>query len=1088
MPKEKHIEGIDPKIAVDWGLPESENPVRNTVHRYLKFKDSSVFSPAANFFKKHKCYTFALEGTIDYDNFWDEEERRCFDGFTVGGVRITGRHYYYLNYCQIKLIPTDEKTGRPTSQTKVKSFPRFLDHNYYYLLELEKNLAEGPWKSSAKRGNVVTKGRRKGHTYIISGAIFSYNYTFIPESMNMLAAGEKDHFKVTLDAIHDSLNNTNENTAWGKKRLINQRLHLKSGYLEQDINGVYVEKGYRSEMRAISFADNPFKSIGESCTIVAFEEAGKFDGLVKSIGITEPTYREGETMIGIPICYGCVCKGTKVWTNDGKLVNIEDLQQSDGILGYNGNGVNKEPIIGINPPAQKECVSILYNDGTSLDCSIDHPIVARTHRKDKFLYAMRADSLKKNFQVASIDSVGIFGIEHIKDAYMIGLMIGDGYYPNTGQFSVSIDSQEVLNYINDTYDSYKISKFWNTASGFYTELRFSHTMLREEFKRLGLIGQAKFNKRLPKDIHTFDRESISNILAGLFDADGNINAPAKAKNGRIVLTSVVKELIEQVKYELLRFGIHSTICRESRNTLASEEYKGQQDYIYRLYINKKIDCELFYNQIPIKNTNKLRNLKLILERDTNRNFGIIKNTRFKFNPDFPKCSSLADKDMLGLRHKTIVSVTNIGMRDIYNLNAGDTHTYIANGIVTSNTGGDMSKGTKDLHEIFYDPKQFLMQEYDNIYDNNASGTCGYFIDSAWFYPCITKKEYVINGETYPIGTLGVDAQGNSNRRIAYAVIMEERESRKNNKKAYNDFLTQYPLTPAEAFLKTAGTIFDTITANMRLSEIEAHKERFRNASGVGTIEFDGNSKPYFKSNRDLSPIYEFPLKDCVDKVGSIIIYEHPVQNENGIIKKRYVAGIDSYDNDASGTNSMGSIVLFDRLTSKIVAQFKGRPRAADFYETCRRLLLYYNATANYEKANLGIYNYFDKKGFLHLLCDQPEIVKEMGLSKVTLVGNRRKGTAPVPATIAFGLQEYKAWTESVAYGEPKDSEITNMMKIESESILKETIAWEEVGNYDDISAIVMLFIYIADLAKFKLEENKVALSQYDCSFFKRKLI
>jgi len=31
--------------------------------------------------------------------------------------------------------------------------------------------------------------------------------------------------------------------------------------------------------------------------------------------------------------------------------------------------------------------------------------------------------------------------------------------------------------------------------------------------------------------------------------------------------------------------------------------------------------------------------------------------------------------------------------------------------------------------------------------------------------------------------------------------------------------------------------------------------------------------------------------------------------KNGIIKKRYVAGIDSYDNDASGTNSMGSIVL-----------------------------------------------------------------------------------------------------------------------------------------------------------------------------------
>ena len=86
------------------------------------------------------------------------------------------------------------------------------------------------------------------------------------------------------------------------------------------------------------------------------------------------------------------------------------------------------------------------------------------------------------------------------------------------------------------------------------------------------------------------------------------------------------------------------------------------------------------------------------------------------------------------------------------------------------TGGQMEKSTKDLHEIFYDPKQFLMQEYDNIYDNNASGTCGYFIDSAWFYPCITKKEYVINGETYPIGTLGVDAQGNNILLFSYTGI------------------------------------------------------------------------------------------------------------------------------------------------------------------------------------------------------------------------------------------------------------------------------------------------------------------------------
>ena len=56
-----------------------------------------------------------------------------------------------------------------------------------------------------------------------------------------------------------------------------------------------------------------------------------------------------------------------------------------------------------------------------------------------------------------------------------------------------------------------------------------------------------------------------------------------------------------------------------------------------------------------------------------------------------------------------------------------------------------------------------------------------------------------------IKRLGVDAQGNSIRRVAYAVLMEERERRRNNKTSYNTYITQYPLTPAEAFLKTSGT-------------------------------------------------------------------------------------------------------------------------------------------------------------------------------------------------------------------------------------------------------------------------------------------
>ena len=31
----------------------------------------------------------------------------------------------------------------------------------------------------------------------------------------------------------------------------------------------------------------------------------------------------------------CVCAGTKVFTSSGKVVNIEDLQKEEGIIGWN---------------------------------------------------------------------------------------------------------------------------------------------------------------------------------------------------------------------------------------------------------------------------------------------------------------------------------------------------------------------------------------------------------------------------------------------------------------------------------------------------------------------------------------------------------------------------------------------------------------------------------------------------------------------------------------------------------------------------------------------------------------------------------
>ena len=108
------------KVADKWKNIDKNkiNPVRHTGQEYLKFINTEIFSESSKYYLKHKCYTHAPEGTSEYIEFWDEEERRCKEGYTVGGVRITGEHYAYLNYGRILATVNEGKRQR-----KIDTFP-----------------------------------------------------------------------------------------------------------------------------------------------------------------------------------------------------------------------------------------------------------------------------------------------------------------------------------------------------------------------------------------------------------------------------------------------------------------------------------------------------------------------------------------------------------------------------------------------------------------------------------------------------------------------------------------------------------------------------------------------------------------------------------------------------------------------------------------------------------------------------------------------------------------------------------------------------------------------------------------------------
>ena len=88
-------------------------------------------------------YTSYYFGSKAYRDFWNEEYKRCREGYTVNGYTIPGTYYYFLNYYQ---LPSTETSVAGAGRKRI--FPKFFVYQYeffhYFELcrHLRMNLAE----------------------------------------------------------------------------------------------------------------------------------------------------------------------------------------------------------------------------------------------------------------------------------------------------------------------------------------------------------------------------------------------------------------------------------------------------------------------------------------------------------------------------------------------------------------------------------------------------------------------------------------------------------------------------------------------------------------------------------------------------------------------------------------------------------------------------------------------------------------------------------------------------------------------------------------------------------------------------------
>ena len=401
------------------------------------------------------------------------------------------------------------------------------------------------------------------------------------------------------------------------------------------------------------------------------------------------------------------------------------------------------------------------------------------------------------------------------------------------------------------------------------------------------------------------------------------------------------------------------------------------------------------------------------------------------------------------------------------------------------SAGSMEEGTQYFYEMFINPAKYNMLEFD----------AGEGIKTGWFVSASRGRlGTAFNGERM------VDEDGNSNEALATEDILREREIKKGSgdAKAYWQSTTQYPLSYKEAFLRSKNNIFPTVDLQEHLGKIETTAAL--RASGVtGELYFDSENKLKFKHNPDLKQIINFPLKSDESKLGCITIWEQPERENEVIPNFLYVAGCDPYDQDKSGTNSLGSIFIYkrfyraDKTHDIIVAEYTGRPELADdFYENCRRLLLFYNAKCLYENQLKGLKVYFETKHCLHLLYETPAILKDIVKdSKV----NRGYGIhMNRGANGASGIKDQceiylKQWllTEKIVLDEKgENKKVLNLHTILSQALLKELISYNREDNFDRVISFMLCVLQTKELHKIHIEQHNTPMTDTE-SFFKRIL-
>lgn len=1002
-----------------------------------KFHNTDKFRQAALHFLKYGTYTDAPRGTSDYIKYWDEETKRCLDGYTAeDGEYITGYHYFYLNYSPIYTVKVKEYTDRYGNKRQRRErsfgFPSFWDYDAYYFYAIDDAEVAGQHMA-------VLKCRKRGYSFK-GASMLVRNYELIPGSKNFAIASEQKFLigDGLLTKAWQIMDFIDKNTAWAKQRLKSTSMERTSGFKVKDEFGKETEQGYQSSIIGITLKNDPERIRGTRGKLFLWEEAGKFDSLMEAWSIARSSLEsdDGVAFGSIQIAFGT--GGTEGSSFDG-LKDMFYHPESYNIYAF--------PNIWDEDADENQKCGFFCPQWSNME-GFDENGNQRFMDKD-------GNSLK----MKAIE-------ECIRQRKIVQEGKGD---------------QQLL-------DRFVAERPLTPAEAI---LELGGNIFPRKLL-LNQLSKLRTNTKLQSMKHVVDLQWDGNGgVEAIEKKSGDITA-YPLKNGEKPEGSVV---IWEYPIKDPPFGLYIAGCLPPGEKVCTQ--RGLIDVE-----NVTLDDKLIGRrgqQVCIKNLQRYN------KKDENiyeiRPYGSFRSTKFTGehpiwtkNRGWVLAKNLNIDDILEIPNK--YKHTNTTIKDWWtpklfyffglwlgdgfvNINKNAYNIYVSIG----NDEVELSQYYQYLIKELFDRSACLAhknKEQTRVFTHKKLAT---FLTDNFGKTAYHKRvpEWVktapnnlrrafIQGYLDSDGSVFYD---NGNVRANFTSVnlellediqdilygLEIRNSIVIHQKECKNRFGSISLQSYRINIARCDTIkltYDRV--------FDSRKQKILNFSGISSSK---KSKIQFDEDNILLKINNINVSKY-----SGIVYNFECETHEYMVRNILTHNCDPYDMNESGTNSLGSVIVYKRFkageawTDVIVAEYSGRPATADeFYENVRKLLLFYNARCLYENEKIGIYQHFINKHCDYLLSDQPDkvIAQIFRDSKV----NRKKGCHMTKQVRQYAEEKINEWLrEEYEPGHP------NLERIYSEPLLEELIMNNGERNVDRVIALCMVMIYREELYQVKVQANK----------------